>query len=51
MHYALPQLKIKLDPLDKFVKAIGKKPETVDKLIIRKNTLPEETKLIVLNKQ
>ncbi len=51
MHYALPQLKIKLDPLDKFVKAIGKKPETIDKLIIRKNTLPEETKLIVLNKQ
>jgi len=51
MHYALPHLKIKLESLDKFIKAIGKKPEIVDKLIIRKNNLPEETKLIVLNKQ
>lgn len=51
MHYALPKLKIKLDPLDKFIKSISKKPEVVDKLVIRKNNLPDETKLIVLNKQ
>lgn len=51
MHYALPHLKIKLDPLDKFVKAISKKPDVLDKLVIRKNNLPAETKLIVLNKQ
>ncbi|MDD5760624.1 MAG: MBL fold metallo-hydrolase [Candidatus Pacebacteria bacterium] len=51
MHYALPHLKIKLDPLEKFIKSIGKKPEVLDKLIIRKNNLPQETKLIVLNKQ
>ena len=48
MHYALPQLKIKLDPLDKFIKAISKKPEVLDKLVIRKTQLPKETKLIVL---
>ncbi|MFA5360495.1 MAG: MBL fold metallo-hydrolase [Candidatus Paceibacterota bacterium] len=51
MHYALPHLKIKLDPLEKFIKSIGKKPEVMDKLIVRKNNLPEETKMIVLNKQ
>lgn len=51
MHYALPHLKIKLDPVDKFIKAISKKAEVLDKLIIRKNNLPEETKLIILNKQ
>lgn len=51
MHYALPHLKIQLESLDKFIKAIGKKPETIDKLVIRKSNLTEETKLIVLNKQ
>ena len=51
MHYALPNLKIKLDSLDKFLKAISKKAETLDKLVMRKNNLPGETKLIVLNKQ
>jgi len=51
MHYSLPNLKIKLDALDEFLKAISKKPEILDKLIIRKNNLPGETKLIVLNKQ
>jgi len=51
MLYALPDSKIKLDPLDKFIKAISKKPEVLDKLVIRKNNLPAETKLIILNKQ
>ena len=51
MHYALPNLKIKLDSLDKFLKAISKKTEVLDKLVIRKNNLPGETKLIVLNRQ
>ena len=51
MHYALPNSKIKLDSLDKFLKAISKKPEVLDKLVIRKNNLPAETKLITLNKQ
>jgi len=47
----LPGLKIKLDPLDKFIKSISKKPEVMDKLVIKKNNLPDEAKLIVLNKQ
>lgn len=51
MYYALPDLKIKLDSLDQFLKAISKKPEILDKLVIKKNNLPGETKLIVLNKQ
>ncbi len=51
MEYALPGSKIKSDPLDKFIKAISKKPEVLDKLVIRKNNLPTETKLIILNKQ
>jgi len=51
MHYALPNSKIKLDSLDKFLKAISKKPEVLDKLVIRKNNLPAETKLIIINKQ
>lgn len=51
MYYTLHNLKIKLDSLDKFLKAISKKPEVLDKLVIRKNNLPAETKLITLNKQ
>ncbi|MGC8651163.1 MAG: MBL fold metallo-hydrolase [Minisyncoccia bacterium] len=52
MHYQLPNSKInskiKLDPLDKFLKTFGKKPETMDKLVIRRAQLPQETKLVVL---
>jgi L-ascorbate metabolism protein UlaG (beta-lactamase superfamily) len=51
MNYALPGLKVKLDPLDKFLKDISKTPEILDKLVVRKNSLPVETKLIILNKQ
>jgi len=50
MHYALPQLKVKLDGLDKFLKTLGVnsiKPET--KLsIIKKDLSEEEAKIIVL---
>jgi len=51
MHYKLPGLKVKLHPLDEFIKAFGKKPEIMDKLVIKKNDLPNNLKLIVLNKQ
>jgi len=51
MHYSLQGLKIKLDPVEKFVKALGKKPEILDKLTIRKNQLPENTNLIILRPQ
>ncbi len=49
MHYQLKNSKIKLDALEKFLKAFGKKPEELDKLVIRKTQLSQETKLIVLS--
>ena len=51
MHYQLPKLKIKLDGLDKFLKAMGiKKIESIAKLSIKKkDIIPEEAKIIVLN--
>lgn len=50
MHYALAKLKIKLDPLDKFLKAFGiKSLEPVKKLSIKKkDILPEEAKIVAL---
>ena len=51
MHYQLPKLKIKLDELDKFLKTMGiKKLDSLSKLSIKKkDILPEEAKIIVLN--
>ncbi|MBI2042430.1 MAG: MBL fold metallo-hydrolase [Candidatus Nealsonbacteria bacterium] len=50
MHYGLPNLKIKLDGVDKFLKEMGKKSvETQPKLLIkRKDLVAEETKIVVL---
>lgn len=48
MHYALPGLKIKLDSLDKFLKVFGRKGEEMEKLVVRKNDIPAETKLVIL---
>ncbi len=50
MHYALPKLKIKLDPLDKFLKSFGiKNLEPAKKLSVKKKDLsPEEAKIVVL---
>ncbi|MGB9763240.1 MAG: MBL fold metallo-hydrolase [Minisyncoccia bacterium] len=49
MHYRFNN-KSKLDPLDKFLKTFGKKPENLDKLVIRKSQIPTtDTSLIVLN--
>jgi len=43
MHYHIPKLKIKLEGLEKFLKAMGvKSPETLNKLTIKKKDLPEE---------
>ncbi|MFA5188256.1 MAG: MBL fold metallo-hydrolase [Patescibacteria group bacterium] len=52
MHYKIPGVNIKLDPLDKFLKEFGvASPEKMDKLKINKKDLPqEETKVIVLEK-
>ncbi|MDO8663638.1 MAG: MBL fold metallo-hydrolase [Candidatus Wildermuthbacteria bacterium] len=51
MHYAIPKLKVKLEGLDKFLKALGMKAqEPLDKLSIKKkDILPEEAKVVVLN--
>ncbi|MFH1509642.1 MAG: MBL fold metallo-hydrolase [Candidatus Nealsonbacteria bacterium] len=51
MHYSIPKLKIKLDSLDLFLKAVGvKSPETLAKLSIKKKDIvSEESKVIVLN--
>lgn len=50
MHYQLPKLKIKLEKLDKFLKAMGqKKLEPLPKLLIKKKDLTEEElKIVVL---
>jgi L-ascorbate metabolism protein UlaG (beta-lactamase superfamily) len=49
MHYALPGLNIALDPVDKFLKAMGvSKPVEADTLKITAGELPEQTQVIVL---
>ncbi len=43
MHYQIPKLKIKLEGLEKFLKAMGvKSPETLNKLTIKKKDISEE---------
>ena len=43
MHYALPKLKVELDGVEKFLKAMGKNNVTpVDKLTIKQSALPKE---------
>jgi len=51
MHYALPKLRVKLDGVDKFLKAVGVKSlEPQAKLSIRKKDISEdEAKIIVLS--
>lgn len=48
MHYQLPDLKIALDPVDKFLKEISLTPEKVDKLKLSAKTLPTEEMKLVL---
>ena len=50
MHYSLPKLKIKLEGVEKFLKAMGKKmPEPLPKLTVKKKDLSsEETNIVVL---
>jgi len=51
MHYEMPGLSIKLDPIDKFLKEYGAKSETMNKLKVAKKDLPEEdTKVVILEK-
>jgi hypothetical protein len=50
MHYSLLKLKIKLDPVDKFLKSLGIKSLAPEKkLSIKKEDLsPEEAKIVLL---
>lgn len=50
MHYAFPELKLKLEDVGKFLKEMGiKEPERLKKLKIKKKDLPPETKIILLD--
>ena len=50
MHYKTPLVKIKLDPVSKFLKAMGvDKPAPVDSLQVHGSKLPEETQVVLLN--
>ncbi len=52
MHYNTPALKVPLDRLDKFLKEMGlHEAETLPSLKVTKSSLPEETKLVVLDYQ
>lgn len=49
-HYAGESLKLKLEPIDRFVKEMGGKAETMEKIILKKKDLAasEEIKVIIL---
>lgn len=50
MHYRIPELSIKLDPVDKFIKEMGiKAPEPLESLNLKRDGLPKETQVVLLN--
>jgi L-ascorbate metabolism protein UlaG (beta-lactamase superfamily) len=52
MHYATPAAKVSLESLNKFVKEMGlSKPETQPSLKVTRSSLPDETRVIVLEYQ
>jgi L-ascorbate metabolism protein UlaG (beta-lactamase superfamily) len=52
MHYAQPNLRLELDPVDKFLKAMGvSKAQEMDLLKVNVSDLPEQTQVIILNPQ
>lgn len=52
MHYKIEGLKFPLDPIEKFLKVVGKDTnETSPKLTITKEKLPSEVEVVVLQKQ
>jgi len=48
MHYALPKLKIKLNDVSKFLKAMGKTVNPQEKLIVKSSTLSKEGMEIIV---
>jgi len=52
MHYATPDGKMDLEPLEKFIKEMGLGAvEAEDSIKVTKGSLPEETRVVVLNYQ
>jgi len=50
MHYATPDCKLDLDPLDKFLKEMGlNEVEAVPALKVTKSGVPTDTKVVVLD--
>jgi L-ascorbate metabolism protein UlaG (beta-lactamase superfamily) len=50
MHYRVPELSIKLDAVDKFIKEMGiKAPQKVESLNLKRDSLPKETQVILLD--
>lgn len=51
MHFKMPDFKETLEPVEKFIKELGIKAETVDKLKLTKKDLPqEETKVFIMTR-
>lgn len=51
MHFRMPDFKETLEPVEKFIKELGIKAETVDKLKLTKKDLPqEETKVFIMTR-
>ncbi len=48
MHYSIPQVKLKLDPVDAFLKELGAKPVPQESLKVQAGGLPEETQVVLL---
>jgi len=52
MHYALPDLAFELEPLDKFLKAMGvSKAQEADSLKVSASDMPEQPQVVVLTQQ
>ena len=49
MHYRVPDLSFKLDPVDKFIKEMGMKaPAPVESFSVKRDGLPKETQILLL---
>ncbi len=49
MHYRVPELAVKLDPVEKFIKEMGiKAPEKIESLSLKRDGLPKETQVFLL---
>ena len=50
MHYRVPELAVKLDTVDKFIKEMGvKAPPRVESLNLKRDSMPKETQVFLLD--